>query len=169
LIQGYVLIGSTYLVLKTEGDLQETYYRTATLAAWTTLAGAVLITASTPIFSAQMRERLFDRPLVYIFAAIPLLAIAIVWQLLRSLKLRRERTPFVWTILIFLLTFLGLALIVFPYIIPPSITIYQGAAAPTALVFMLTFIGFFIPIMLFYNGYQYLVFRGKVTGSDYGD
>jgi cytochrome d ubiquinol oxidase subunit II len=89
--------------------------------------------------------------------------------LLRSLKLRRERTPFVWTILIFLLTFLGLALIVFPYIIPPSITIYQGAAAPTALVFMLTFIGFFIPIMLFYNGYQYLVFRGKVTGSDYGD
>jgi cytochrome d ubiquinol oxidase subunit II len=169
LIQGYVLIGSTYLVLKTEGDLQETYYRTATLAAWTTLVGAVLITASTPIFSAQVRERLFDRPLVYIFAAIPVLAVLIVWQLLRSLRLRREKTPFVWTILIFLLTFLGLALIVFPYIIPPSITIYQGAAAPTALVFMLTFIGFFIPIMLFYNGYQYLVFRGKVTSSEYGD
>lgn len=68
-----------------------------------------------------------------------------------------------WTILIFLLSFLGLGLIIFPYIIPPSITIYQAAASPSALVFMITFIGILIPIMLFYNIYNYVVFRGKVT------
>jgi cytochrome d ubiquinol oxidase subunit II len=71
--------------------------------------------------------------------------------------------------LIFLLTFIGLGLIVFPYIIPNQITIYQSAAAPSALVFMLIFIGFLIPIMLFYNIYNYVVFRGKVVGDVYGE
>jgi cytochrome d ubiquinol oxidase subunit II len=77
--------------------------------------------------------------------------------------------PFVLTILIFLLTFVGLALVVFPFIIPTNITIYQAAASQSSLVFMLIFIGVLIPIMLFYNIYQYVVFRGKVTSSYYGE
>jgi cytochrome d ubiquinol oxidase subunit II len=169
LIQGYVLIGSTYLILKTEGELQKTHYRTAKLAAITTLIGAVLITIATPIFYEAARTRLFSPPLVYVFALIPVLGVGLVALLLRSLKREEEATPFVWTILIFLLTFIGLGLIVFPYIIPTQITIYQAAAAPSALVFMLTFIGVLIPIMLFYNIYNYVVFRGKVAGSAYGE
>jgi len=169
LIQGYVLIGSTYLILKTEGDLQKTHYRTAKLAAMTTMIGAVLITIATPIFYEAARDRLFSPPLVYIFAVIPVLGVGLVGLLLRSLQRQEEVTPFVWTILIFLLTFLGLGLIVFPYIIPTQITIYQAAASPSALVFMLTFIGVLIPIMLFYNIYNYVVFRGKVGGSAYGE
>jgi cytochrome bd ubiquinol oxidase subunit II len=81
----------------------------------------------------------------------------------RSLSRKQELMPFLLTIGIFLLTFLGLGLIVFPYIIPTQITIYQAAAAPSALVFMIIFVGFLIPIMLFYNIYQYVVFRGKIT------
>jgi cytochrome d ubiquinol oxidase subunit II len=100
---------------------------------------------------------------------IPVLGVGLVGLLLRSLQRQEEVTPFVWTILIFLLTFLGLGLIVFPYIIPTQITIYQAAASPSALVFMLTFIGVLIPIMLFYNIHNYVVFRGKVGGSAYGE
>jgi cytochrome bd ubiquinol oxidase subunit II len=155
LIQGYVLIGSTYLILKTEGELQKTHFKTAKIAAITTFIGAVLITIATPI--------------VYIFAVIPVLGVWLIWNLLGSLNREEENTPFVWTILLFLLTFIGLGLIVFPYIIPNQITIYQAAAAPSALVFMLTFIGVLIPIMLFYNIYNYVVFRGKVVGSTYGN
>jgi len=169
LIQGYVLIGSTYLIMKTEGELQKTHYRTAKIAAITTLLGAVLITIATPIFSESARARLFDPPLVYIFSVIPLLGVLLIWLLLQSLKNQEEKTPFIWTILIFLLTFLGLGLIVFPYIIPTQITIYQAAASPSALVFMIIFIGFLIPIMLFYNIYQYIVFRGKVSVGHYGE
>jgi cytochrome d ubiquinol oxidase subunit II len=169
LIQGYVLIGSTYLVWKTEGELQETHYKTAKLAAWTTLIGAVLITITTPIFYVSVRSRLFDRPLVYIFAVIPLVGVWLIWQLLQSLNRKEERAPFVWTILLFLLTFIGLALVVFPYIIPTRITIYEAAADPSSLVIMIIFIGFLIPVMLFYNLYQYVVFRGKVTGGSYGE
>jgi cytochrome bd ubiquinol oxidase subunit II len=163
LIQGYVLIGSTYLILKTTGELQQTHYRTAKLATITTLIGAVAITSVTPVFYEAVRDRLFSPPLFYIFAAIPLLGFGLILLLWRSLSRKQELMPFLLTIGIFLLTFLGLGLIVFPYIIPTQITIYQAAAAPSALVFMIIFVGFLIPIMLFYNIYQYVVFRGKIT------
>ncbi|WP_254565954.1 cytochrome d ubiquinol oxidase subunit II [Oscillatoria sp. HE19RPO] len=165
LIQGYVLIGSTYLVWKTTGELQETHYKTAKLASITTLVGAILITIVTPIFYEQARTRLFDGPQFYVFALIPLLGALLIWLLLRSLDRKQERMPFVWTILLFVLTFLGLALVVFPYIIPSKITIYEAAADPSSLVIMIVMIGALIPVMLFYNLYQYVVFRGKVTGG----
>jgi cytochrome bd ubiquinol oxidase subunit II len=169
LIQGYVLIGSVYLVWKTTGELQATHYKTATIAAITTLVGAILITITTPIFYESARIRLFSQPLVFVFALIPLLGILLIWRLLVSLNKKTERMPFIWTILIFLLSFLGLALVVFPYIIPTSITIYEAAADPSSLVIMIIFIGALIPVMVFYNLYQYIVFRGKVTEIPYGD
>ena len=82
LVQGYVLIGSTYLILKTEGKLQETHFKTAKLAAWTTLIGAILITITTPIVYENARARLFHQPEVYIFALIPLLGMLLIWLLL---------------------------------------------------------------------------------------
>jgi len=169
LIQGYVLIGSTYLILKTQGELQKTHFKTAKIAAITTFVGAILITIATPVVYETVGTKLFSAPLVYVFAIIPVIGVWLIWNLLSSLNREQENTPFVWTILLFLLTFIGLGLIVFPYIIPNQITIYQAAAAPSALVFMLTFIGVLIPIMLFYNIYNYVVFRGKVVGSAYGD
>lgn len=169
LIQGYVLIGSTYLIWKTSGEVQETHYKTAFIAAWTTLLGALFITLTTPIFYESVRSRLFQQPLVYIFGSIPVLGIVLISQLLTSLNRQEERAPFVWTILIFILTFIGLALVVSPYIIPTQITIYQAAADASSLVIMLIFMGFLIPVMLFYNLYQYVVFRGKVTGGPYGE
>lgn len=169
LIQGYVLIGSTYLILKTSGELQDTHYKTATIATWTTLVGAVFITVTTPILSEQARTLLFTAPMIYIFGLIPLVGTVLVWLLLQSLKNREENTPLIWTFLLFALSFIGLGFIIFPNIIPPSVTIYQAAAAPSSLVFMLTFIGFLIPIVLAYNIYNYVVFRGKVVGEPAGE
>jgi cytochrome d ubiquinol oxidase subunit II len=167
LIQGYVLIGSTYLILKTEGELQTTHNLTAKISAVTTFIGAVYLTVTTPIFSVSAREKLFDAPLVYIFALIPLLGALLIFLLLKSLFSKQETRPFVWTLLLFLLSFLGLGLVIFPYIIPTQITIYQAAASPSSLVFMIVFIGFLIPIMLAYNIYNYIVFKGKVITEEY--
>jgi len=165
LIQGYVLIGSSYLILKTSGELQNTHYKTATIATWTTLAGAVFITVTTPLLSGQARALLFTSPMVFIFGSIPLLGILLIWLLLQSLKNREENTPLIWTFLLFSVSFIGLGFIIFPNIIPPSITIYQAASSLSSLVFMLSFIGFLIPIVLAYNVYNYVVFRGKVVGD----
>ncbi len=165
LIQGYVLIGSCYLIMKTSGSLQETHYKTAKIASVTTFLGAIAITAVTPIFSLFARDRLFDGYFLYVFSTIPIIGLVLTILLFISLNKKQEKTPFILTILIFLLTFVGLALVVFPYIIPPSVTIFQAAASPSSLVFMLIFIGFLIPIMLFYNIYNYFVFRGKITAE----
>ncbi|MFN3360970.1 MAG: cytochrome d ubiquinol oxidase subunit II [Pseudanabaenaceae cyanobacterium] len=167
LIQAYVLVGSTYLILKTTGDLQETHYKTATIATWTTLIGAIFITVSTPALSEQAREHLFNPPLLYIFGIIPLGGLLLIYLLLRSLQKREEVTPIVWTFLLFALSFIGLGFVIFPNIIPPSVTIYEAAAAPSSLVFMLTFVGFLIPILLAYNVYNYIVFRGKIVAAEH--
>jgi cytochrome d ubiquinol oxidase subunit II len=71
--------------MKTEGELQTNHYRTAKIAAVTTLIGAVLITIATPIFYESTRARLFEKPLVYVFATIPLLGVLLVGLLLKSL------------------------------------------------------------------------------------
>ena len=168
LIQGYVLIGSAYLILKTSGDLQKTHYKTATIATWTTLVGALFITISTPLISEQARTQLFAAPLIYIFGCIPILGLLFVGLLLRSLKRCEENSPLVYTFLVFSISFIGLGFVIFPNIIPPSVTIYQAAAAPSSLVFMLTFIGFLIPIVLSYNIYNYVVFRGKIIDETHG-
>jgi len=162
LIQGYVLIGSTYLILKTSGELQDLHRRTARLAAATTLAGALLITLATPFVSSTLKERLFDPQFLPVFVALPLVGIALIVQLFRSLALEQEVWPFVYTVLLFVLSFAGLGLMVFPAIIPPSVTIFDAHASITSLVFMLTFIGVLIPIMLFYNIYNDIAFSGKM-------
>jgi cytochrome d ubiquinol oxidase subunit II len=169
LIQGYVLIGSTYLIWKTTGELQETHFKTAKIATVTTFLGAAFITISTPIFFEQMRARLFEPPQVYIFAMIPILGVLLVGLLLRSLTRREEVTPFIWTVLLFFLSFMGLGFLLFPYIIPPSVTIYEAAADPSSLVFMIIFVGFLIPILLAYTLYNYFVFRGKITAAPEGE
>ncbi len=163
LIQAYVLVGSTYLITKTTGDLQSTHFKTATIASWTTFAGAVFITITAPIFSAEIRARLFEPPQLYIFGLIPILGVTLVTLLLRSLNQRQENAPFIWTVLLFFLSFIGLGFLIFPYIIPPYVTIYEAAASPGSLVFMIIFIGFLIPIILAYTLYNYVVFRGKIT------
>jgi cytochrome d ubiquinol oxidase subunit II len=166
LIQGYVLIGSTYLVLKTTGELQKTHVRTAKLSVATTLVGALLITASSPFISETLKARLFDEAFLPFFVLLPLIGLGLVVQLYRSLKLEQEVWPFVYTVLLFILSFVGIGLMVFPAIIPPSITIFEASTSVSSMVFMITFIGVLIPIMLFYNIYNYVAFRGKVLHEE---
>jgi len=162
LIQGYVLIGSTYLILKTSGELQRLHVRTARLAAATTVAGALLITFTVPFVSSELKHRIFDPHFLPFFVLLPLLALLLIVQLYRSLNAGDEVAPLVYTVLLFVLSFAGLGLMVFPAIIPPSITIFEARSSVSSLVFMLTFIGVLIPIMLFYNIYNYVAFSGKV-------
>ena len=77
--------------------------------------------------------------------------------------------PFVWSIGIFLASLAGLASSLYPYLVPRSVTASEAASDNLTLVFMMLGIGLLIPVMIIYNVYQYMVFRGKVTGSHYGE
>ena len=140
--------------------------RTAKLSVATTLVGALLITASSPFISETLKARLFDEAFLPFFVLLPLIGLGLVVQLYRSLKLEQEVWPFVYTVLLFILSFVGIGLMVFPAIIPPSITIFEASTSVSSMVFMITFIGVLIPIMLFYNIYNYVAFRGKVLHEE---
>ena len=167
-VAGYSLLGATYLVLKTTGEIQERSYRLAQGCAILTLLAGIVVSLWTPILYPYIREKWYAFPQFYYLAILPVLAFTAFLMLMRALARRYEASPFWWSLVIFVTSFIGLAASIYPNIIPPGITITQAAASPKTLVFMLTGIGMLIPIIIVYNGYQYLVFKGKVSG-EYGE
>jgi len=77
--------------------------------------------------------------------------------------MEHDTAPFAATIMLFLLGFLGLVISSFPYLVPPSLTIWQTAAAPASQTFMLIGTLVLLPLILAYTGYVYWLFRGKVS------
>lgn len=167
-LSGYTLLGATYLIMKTEGEIQERSYRRAQAAAWLMLVAAIIVTISTPFLHPRIEVRWFSFPALYYISALPISAAAVFLMLRRSLHRRLESAPFVWSLVIFVLSFAGLAITLYPNLLPPTVSIATAAASPKTLVFMLTGIGMLLPVMLIYNSYQYLVFRGKVGQRGYG-
>jgi cytochrome d ubiquinol oxidase subunit II len=163
---GYALLGATYLVIKTSGEIQQRSYRRARFSAWAMLAAAAAVTIWTPVLHDHIASKWFSLPAFYYIVPLPLGALLAFLLLLRSLHRGHENAPFVYSLMIFMFSFSGLAISLYPYLLPPSVTIASAAASPKTLVFMLTGIGMLLPIMLIYNGYQYFVFRGKASRHD---
>ncbi len=165
---GYALLGSTYLILKTRGEIQRRSYRRAGWSALITFAAGALVTLFTPLMHPGVADKWFNWPAMAWIAFLPLTALVAFALLLRSLRRRYETAPFVYSLLIFVCSFAGLAISLYPYLLPPELTIVAAASSSKTLVFMLAGIGMLLPVMIIYNGYQYLVFRGKV-GAGHGE
>jgi cytochrome d ubiquinol oxidase subunit II len=160
---GYGLLGATYLFMKTEGRLQQYSRRWVYYAGWPMMAIAAVITLWTPFLSEPIRQNWLE--MFPWLGLLPVAGLAAFILLLQALKRDHEQAPFYWACVIFLVSFSGLALSLHPYIVPPALIAQQAAASLHTLVFMLTGVGMLLPVMMIYNGYQYLVFRGKVQKS----
>ena len=165
---GYVLLGATYLIIKTEGGAQQQATRTAWIAGGLMLVAAAGISVWTPFRYPFVAEKWFGNGIVSAFAIPPLFAVFCSAMLARALCKGHENAPFVWTIGIFLSSLIGLAASFYPYLIPRSVTAEAAGADTLTLVIMMLGIGLLIPAMIVYNGYQYAVLRGKVGSSHYG-
>jgi cytochrome d ubiquinol oxidase subunit II len=165
---GYVLLGATYLILKTEGAHQNHARRQAWIGFVLMMIAAAIVSLWTPLRFPAIAQRWFAPDTLYLFAIPPLLALACAAMLIRALRRRQERAPLFWSMGIFLASAIGLAASFYPAIVPPSVTAADAAADDMTLAFMMVGIGILVPTMLIYNAYQYLVFRGKVGGS-YGE
>ena len=165
----YVLMGATWLIMKTEGELQERAIRWARIA-WGPMAGGmVLISMATPWVSEVVRERWFALPEIIALMAIPLMtatALLAVRGLLNSRLVRGPACwlPFVLLILVFVLGFLGLAYSIYPFVVIGQMTIWQAASAPEALKVILFGVCISVPAIAGYTVFSYRVFRGK-TGE----
>ncbi len=161
-IVGYTLLGTTYLMIRMQGVLKDRLYWLSKYLAAAMLAVAAVVSLWCPLRYEWIFNRWFSLPNFYYYASLPALSLFAFTMLFRSLAQRRPVAPFVWTLVIFVASFAGLGATFFPYLVPGAITVFEAAAAPNTLVFMLAIVSFFIPIMIFYNAYQYAVFSGKL-------
>lgn len=165
----YVLLGACWLVMKTEGELQQRAVEWARLA-WTPMvAGLVLISMATPWISATVRQRWFTLPEMIALSAIPLMtgvALLAVRALLGTRAVRGAICwlPFVLLIVVFVLGFLGLAYSLYPYVVIDRLTIWQAASSPAALKVILVGVCISVPAIAAYTVFSYRVFGGK-TGE----
>jgi cytochrome d ubiquinol oxidase subunit II len=167
-VAGYSLLGATYLIMKTEGEPQRKSAHHARVAALCMLAVAVGVTLWTPFLHGYIAARWLS-PYVAWLAPLPLSAAYCFGMLWRALRLPHERSPFFWSLGIFVTSFAGLAASLHPYLIPQSLTVMEAASSRDTLIFMLIGIGTLLPVIWVYNGYQYAVFGGKVRGRGYSD
>ena len=169
----YVLMGAAWLVMKTEGELQERAIHWAKLAWWPVVVGMVLISLATPWISETVRERWFSLPEIIALVVIPIttaIALGTARVLLDKPIVRGALCwlPFVLLIGVFLLGFLGLAYSIYPYVVIDQLTIWESASSPAALKVILVGVCISVPAIAAYTVFSYRVFWGKATELRYG-
>ncbi len=167
-LSGYVLLGSTYLIMKTEGEVQQNSYRYAQAGAWSLLLLGIGVGLWALLKYPFLSQKWFVWPGFWLTTFPTGLAAVCFALLVVSLLKLQETTPFLLSLLIFLFSFFAMAASIHPYVIPPGIELKAAAAPTLTLAVMLIVVGLILPLMLLYNGYQYRVFWGK-AGEGYGD
>ena len=165
LVFGYGLLGAGWLVLKTEGPLQAWSRR----AGRACLAGTCLCIAAvslwTPLASAAIAERWFGWPNTALLLPLPLATAAVAFYAWRALGRDTDLQPFLAAVVLFLLSFLGVAISLFPMIVPGHYTLWEAASPESTQAFLLVGTLVLLPVVLFYTGWSYWIFRGKVRGD----
>jgi cytochrome bd ubiquinol oxidase subunit II len=168
LVAGYALLGATWLILKTQGSLRDRAYHLSWYLLFAMLLAVVAVSIATPLLTIHYAQRWFTWPNIVLTAPVPVAVAAVTVLLLKNLAERRDGWPFPLTLLLFLLSYAGLGISMYPYIVPQSITIWQAASPANSQLFMLVGVAVLVPLILAYTGWAYWVFRGKVhPGSGY--
>jgi cytochrome d ubiquinol oxidase subunit II len=166
LVVSYALLGSTWLVVKTEGDLQQRMKLLAQPVTMAMLAMIAIVSLWTPWAHPAVAARWFSLPNMVFFAPVPILVLLSSWAILRTLRRDSHLAPFLFSLLLLFLGYSGLAISLWPNIIPPSISIWDAAAPPQSMGFTLVGALFIIPFILGYTAWSYYVFRGKASAGE---
>jgi cytochrome d ubiquinol oxidase subunit II len=170
-IVAYAMLGSTWLTMKTEGPLQGRMIGYARQILPLLLIGIAIVSIWTPLAHDAIARRWFSIPNIFYFAPVPILVLATSWLLLRQLSGIWEGVipgagPFLLSLFLLFLGYTGLAISLWPNIIPPGISFRDAAAPPQSQGFTLVGALLIIPMIMTYTGWAYHVFRGKVTPGE---
>lgn len=169
----YGFIGATWLLMKTEGDLQRKAVSWARRGLPGVVIGLGCISIATPLVSARIFDKWFSLPEFAFLLPLPLMSaglVAVIWLSLRHLPDSADRwswIPFVASSVLFTLGFAGMAYSFYPYVVPEQLTLYDAASAPESLFIILIGACVVIPIIMAYTALAYTIFRGKATGLSY--
>jgi cytochrome d ubiquinol oxidase subunit II len=165
-VVGYALLGATWLVMKTDGAVAERSRAHAKMLLLGVLGFMAAVSLWTPLAVPRIAERWFSLPNFYYLWPVPVVTALAAFAAWRWLEQGRDIPPFLASIGLFLLGYLGLVISSYPYLVPPSLTIWQTAAAPSSQLFMLVGTLALLPIILGYIVFVYWLFRGKVREGE---
>lgn len=162
---GYALLGSTWLILKTDGDLQDIAYSLTRPLVAVVVAFMGLVSTWLPFLSSQIMARWFESGNFVWLSPVPVLALANAVLLWRAVMRRAEYLPFILGLSFFALGFIGLVVGIWPNLLPPDLSIWDAAAPPSSQGFVLVGTLIMLPAVLGYTWWSYSVFRGKVAAD----
>ncbi|MEO9896793.1 MAG: cytochrome d ubiquinol oxidase subunit II [Paracoccaceae bacterium] len=165
-VVGYALLGATWLVLKTEGDLNVQMRRYAWWLGAGTLGLIGIVSLITPFLDPIYFERWFNLPGSLVSMVVPVVMLGLAWAFFTSLNDGKDLQPFLSALGFFVVSFIGIGISFYPMMVPPSLTIWQVAAPDSSLAFALVGAVILIPIILVYTAYAYWVFRGKMDPAE---
>jgi cytochrome d ubiquinol oxidase subunit II len=166
IVAGYALLGATWLIMKTEGEVAAHARRQAMLALYAVLAFMLVVSLWTPLEHERIAERWFTLPNFLFFWPVPFvtaLLAAACWYWIRT---RSDALPFFCAIGLFFMGYSGLVISNFPYLVPPVLDVWQTAAAPASSIFSLMGTLFMFPILIGYTIFIYWIFRGKIKEGE---
>ena len=165
LLFGYGLLGAGWLILKTEGDIQAAARRHGRICLIGVLAAVAVVSVWTPVASPVVAARWFSWPNILILAPVPIATAGAALATWRALGSRAEILPFAGAISLFVLSYIGIAISLYPMIVPYHFTLWEAASSERTQAFLLVGTLVLLPVILMYTGWSYWVFRGKVRAD----
>jgi cytochrome bd ubiquinol oxidase subunit II len=162
LMFGYGLLGAGWLILKTEGDIQSAARRLGRICLIGVVTAIAIVSVWTPIMSPAVAERWFSWPNFMLFLPVPVLSGVVALSTWRSLGTKADAAPFFGAIGLFILTYIGMAISLYPMIVPYHFSLWDAASSERTQAFLLVGTLPLLPVILMYSGWSYWVFRGKV-------
>jgi cytochrome d ubiquinol oxidase subunit II len=166
MIAGYGLLGATWLAMKTVGPVATRARLQSKQFLIAVLVFMVAVSLWTPLAEPRIAARWFSLPNFYFLWPVPAVTALVAFMAWRWIEQRRDVSPFLATVVLFLLGYLGLVISNFPYLVPPTLTVWETAAAPASQIFMLIGTLVLLPIILGYIAFIYWLFRGKVREGE---
>jgi cytochrome d ubiquinol oxidase subunit II len=163
LIFGYGLLGASWLILKTDGETQDWARKCTSYMLGYVGIFLAIVSISMPVMNAQIRNLWFSLPNFFFLLPIPAASLILLITIWRDVHSGREYRPFILSLGVFLTGYLGIAISMWPYVVPFEISFRQAAAAPESQSLLLVGTIILLPLVLFYTGYCYYLFRGKAS------
>ena len=165
-VAGYGLLGATWLIMRTVGPVQELGRRWSVPLLAAVMVAMAIVSIWSPLGSEHVAERWFSTPNIYFLWPVPLVTGLVALATWQAIRRGAEIFPFFGTILLFLLSFLGLVISAVPYIVPPDLTFWDASGVASSQIFLLIGVIFIFPIVIGYTVFVYWAFRGKVAPGE---
>ncbi len=160
---GYAMLGACWLNLKTEGELQQKMRAIAVWLLMGMLLFIALVSLWTPLVFPRIADKWFSLPNFYFLWPVPTITGLLAFSVYSALRRKRALWPFLGTVGLFIVSFIGLAFSTLPLIVPPDISVYDAAASHESQLFSILGVLILMPVILIYTIFVYYIFRGKVT------